>query len=967
MQRDFFSYSNLRPGTDTMGVESALPPQQLWPVLIGLSLLSLAEPYGFSKCTQYALDIHHVLCIRKKITNLTDAISDIPGYTTHLNLTQNQIQVLPPHSFTNLSALVDLRLEWNSIWKISERAFWGLQNLTLLNLVENKIQSVNNSFEGLSNLETLLLNHNKISHIHHDAFVPLVKLKHLSLSRNLITNFSNVLEAVQHLPCLKYLDLTNNSIISLDQSPRTLLSLTHLSLQGNKLMKLNFSALSLPNLTTLDVSRNSHQVIQHVYVQTLPQLRSLNLSATIVKPEMLPPEHLQNLREVDLSNRELRGDHLNLNAVCRLLRDLPLLEALTFQKISTDAEGIKHLANCTRLLSLDLSQSRDLGRLDANEFVAMPSLQKLNLKKCQLSFVSNTTWSSLQNLTSLDLSHNMFKWLPDFAFSPLKSLQTLFLSGNPITEINNMTFKGLYSLKELNLAYCWIVTIDRHSFTQLPNLESLDLGGNNIRTLKYKTFESLKKLQVLILSQNRLETIEARAFSGLAYLSNLDLTYNRLSGFHKDLFLGLERLEVLNLGFNKITYETTRNLTFPPFMNLKSLKQLNLEGQAHGLQVVPVNFFQGLAGLQELLLGKNPMVFLDHLQFDPLINLTRLDISGTKAGDRSLYLNTSIFKKLKKLKILCLENNNLESLTPGMFSGLESLQVFSLRFNRLNIINQSHLENLKSLTYFDLYGNKLQCNCDNLWFKNWSTNTAHVHIPYLRSYPCQHPDSQSLLIDFDDALCNFDLGKVYFFCSFSVVLTTMVFSWFSAKITSSLWYGLYIFRAWYVAKWHRSEKEFIYDAFVSFSATDELWVYKELVPALEEGGQLTFKLCLHHRDFEPGVDIFENIQNAINTSRKTLCVVSNHYLHSEWCRLEVQLASIKMFYEHEDVIILIFLEEIPNYKLSNYHRLRKLVNRQTFITWPDNVHERPLFWARIRNALGNKTVEQDNARLIVAE
>ncbi|ELK08977.1 Toll-like receptor 13 [Pteropus alecto] len=156
----------------------------------------------------------------------------------------------------------------------------------------------------------------------------------------------------------------------------------------------------------------------------------------------------------------------------------------------------------------------------------------------------------------------------------------------------------------------------------------------------------------------------------------------------------------------------------------------------HGIQVIPTNLFQGLNGLQELLLGKKSTVFLDHLQFDFSTNLTELDISETKSGDRSLHLNISLFQKLKKLKMLHLENNNIESLVPGMFSSLEGLQVFSLRFNNLKVINQSHLEHLKSLMYFDLYGNKLQCNCDNVWLKNWSINTANVHTPYLRSYPC---------------------------------------------------------------------------------------------------------------------------------------------------------------------------------------------------------------------------------------
>ena len=219
--------------------------------------------------------------------------------------------------------------------------------------------------------------------------------------------------------------------------------------------------------------------------------------------------------------------------------------------------------------------------------------------------------------------------------------------------------------------------------------------------------------------------------------------------------------------------------------------------------------------------------------------------------------------------MLCLENNNLESLTPGMFSALVSLQIFSLRFNNLRVINQSHLENLKSLKYFDIYGNKLQCSYDIAWFKNWSINTANVHIPYLQSYTCQQPNIKNLFIDFDDSMCTFDLGK---FASSAPPV-------WSSHPRSSLgsltrWLHLYFMGSTYFEpdtcpsgigqRWSSS----IMPLFLSLPLMSSGYM-KSLFQ--EEGGQPTFKLCLYHQDFELGTDIFENIQNAIDTSRKTLC------------------------------------------------------------------------------------------------
>lgn len=51
----------------------------------------------------------------------------------------------------------------------------------------------------------------------------------------------------------------------------------------------------------MDVSQNSHQVIWNVDVESLPQMKILNLSGTLVKLEMLPAKHLQNLRKITLT------------------------------------------------------------------------------------------------------------------------------------------------------------------------------------------------------------------------------------------------------------------------------------------------------------------------------------------------------------------------------------------------------------------------------------------------------------------------------------------------------------------------------------------------------------------------------------------------------------------------------------------------------------------------------------------
>ncbi|KAI3359014.1 hypothetical protein L3Q82_015398, partial [Scortum barcoo] len=69
--------------------------------------------------------------------------------------------------------------------------------------------------------------------------------------------------------------------------------------------------------------------------------------------------------------------------------------------------------------------------------------------------------------------------------------------------------------------------------------------------------------------------------------------------------------------------------------------------------------------------------------------------------------------------------------------------------------------------------------------------------------------------------------------------------------------------------------------------------------------------------------IIKNITDAIYGSRKSICVISRRYLQSEWCCREILMASFCLFDEQQDVLILLFLEEIPARQLSPYYHMRK--------------------------------------------
>ncbi|KAJ8337263.1 hypothetical protein SKAU_G00384830 [Synaphobranchus kaupii] len=265
--------------------------------------------------------------------------------------------------------------------------------------------------------------------------------------------------------------------------------------------------------------------------------------------------------------------------------------------------------------------------------------------------------------------------------------------------------------------------------------------------------------------------------------------------------------------------------------------------------------------------------------------------------------------------------NQMTKLTTNAFSALRKLKRLSLSYNFLQ----------------------------NAWFKNWSLKNLEAEVPFLYDLHCENDPTLPYFWEFNDTACNYD-SFIWFLSTALLDLFILLLGLIWHKHRASLRYLILLLHSCIKGR-RKGKKNFTYDAFISYSSLDETWVMRELVPRMEGPRGKGFRLCLHHRDFRLGAAILENIEAAIYSSRRTLCVVSRDFLRSEWCALEFQLASLRLLCDRSDVLLLVFLEEIPNHCLSSYTRLRKMVRKNTYLQWPEAATEQEAFWIRLEDAL----------------
>lgn len=149
-----------------------------------------------------------------------NAFDHLP-HLRYLDISRNNLKRVNANWFKNTPKLVEVRLDFNHIVELPERAFQNLKTLPqehyysakypTIRITNNRISSVHpNAFGGLEEIWQLRLDHNNITVIGNDVFGNVYKVHHLNISYNQITCLSDAV--LQRIKRTVALDIAGNNM-----------------------------------------------------------------------------------------------------------------------------------------------------------------------------------------------------------------------------------------------------------------------------------------------------------------------------------------------------------------------------------------------------------------------------------------------------------------------------------------------------------------------------------------------------------------------------------------------------------------------------------------------------------------------------------------------------------------------------------------------------------------------------------
>ncbi|KAJ1145843.1 hypothetical protein NDU88_012126 [Pleurodeles waltl] len=746
------------------------------------------------------------------------------------------------------------------------------------------------------------------------------------------------------MPSLRRLDLTRCSIeVIEDEAFWGLPNLTSLVLTGNPLRYLSigtfYGLLSLQRLAAVEINLSS---LDDLPIGFMAGLQELNIGSNKIKSLKIPHffTSLQRLRILDLHANLISnifvGDlcvlkEMDTNNLTVILSQnmISYIEPESFLGIHIHKLSLrfcfKHsdtMRNCLQGLTGLWAHELEIG-IFRNNF-------RFNFKNGLLDGLCNVEFHKILLINFHDFPNGT-----DTVFNCLVNATVIRLVSSRLSKITEMPI--FTRLHHLELKNCWFMEVPAHQLSTLTTLKELKITNGEFLRHFNGELEGLSNLRSLDLSQNQINMDRCCHFLRTPRLEYLNLSFNSVIEMSSD-YIDLENLQTLDLHHTKLVHFGT----FPVLCLLRKLLYLDV---SHSDTIFLIDCaFCGLENLQVLKLAGNK--FGPNSMSSSFYNLTELiflDVASCSLEK----VQPDTFSRLEKLQELNISNNNLLVLDPAVYASLKALSILDFSRNQIPAFLANPQESLPgNLASLDLSQNPFDCSCTHLHFLEW----VKSHKTLLGDWElmiCKSPGylRDEKIINVDLSTCETKLLTVVLLVS--VPIFTFLVLFLIYKCYFQHYYRLLL------SKWciDPADEADMYDAFVIYSSKDEEWVIGVLVKKLEEGVP-RIRLCLHFRDFMPGVLITSNIvKEGFLKSRKVVVVVSNHFFESKWCSFEFELAQSWQFLETKSGIIVVVLQEVDKAHLRHVFGLHRYLRRNTYLEWKQNAVEQNMFWVKMRKAL----------------
>ncbi|XP_049308705.1 protein toll-like [Bactrocera dorsalis] len=340
--------------------------------------------------------------------------------------------------------------------------------------------------------------------------------------------------------------------------------------------------------------------------------------------------------------------------------------------------------------------------------------------------------------------------------------------------------------------------------------------------------------------------------------------------------------------------------------------------------------------------------------------------------------------------LLDISNNHFTVLPLSIISGYAN--VSKLYASNNQITNISLLELPTDLTVLDLRNNRLKSLCADFLrvFFNESTKlqslylsanpwicdcasqqllyTVRAHrqrIPDVEQLRCDNKPNVTLLTASLSELCQVEDNVKRYQYIFAAITTAaliiiifllIIVLFFKYKLQVKIWlYGHKILRC--CIREYELDENKTFDAFISYAHQEVDFVNHLLVPQLEQG-EPPFRVCTHERNWLAGAYIPEQIIESVEQSRRTIIVLSQHFIESEWARMEFRTAHQCSLNEGRARIIMIKYGEIINSELLD-KELKAYLDMNTYLDWQD-----VRFWDKLRYAMPHKVGRKPNTDML---